>query len=142
MDPQKFADRIAATLVKGRTLAESMMVDSCVVERHGEDTWNAADGIYTDGATLVVYNGKCRVRNAQPNPQMADAGEAAWSSDLVYVHLPVTGSEAVKDGDVVRITAAANDSALVDLEAHVTGLHVQTNATARRLPCRVVTRDA
>jgi len=48
----------------------------------------------------------------------------------------------VSDGDVVRITSAANDAALVDLELAVTGLHVQTNATARRLPCRLVTRDA
>ena len=50
--------------------------------------------------------------------------------------------EGVSDGDVVRITSAANDAALVDLELAVTGLHVQTNATARRLPCRLVTRDA
>jgi len=137
------ADAIAATLPELRAHAESMMVDTCTVERlTGNGVWNPSTGLYTDDAPTVIYSGPCRVRNMLPNPQQADAGEAAWSSDLVYVHLPVAGSEGVSDGDVVRITSAANDAALVDLELAVTGLHVQTNATARRLPCRLVTRDA
>jgi hypothetical protein len=137
------ADAIATTLPELRAHAESMMVDTCTVERlTGNGVWNPSTGLYTDDAPTVIYSGPCRVRNMLPNPQQADAGEAAWSSDLVYVHLPVAGSEGVSDGDVVRITSAANDAALVDLELAVTGLHVQTNATARRLPCRLVTRDA
>lgn len=136
-------DDIARALPELRAHAESMMRDTCTVERHtGNGVWNPLTGLYTDDAPTVIYSGPCRVRNMQPNPQAADAGEAEWASDLIYVHLPVAGSEGVKDGDVVRITAAANDAALVDLEVAVTGLHVQTNATARRLPCRLVTRDA
>ena len=42
----------------------------------------------------------------------------------------------------VTFTSAANDAALVDLELAVTGLHVETNATARRIPCRLVSRHA
>ena len=136
-------DDIARALPELRSHAESMMRDTCTVERRtGPGVWNQSTGLYTDDAPTVVYAGPCRVRNMQPNPQAADAGEAEWASDLIYVHLPVAGSEGVKDGDVVRITSAANDAALVDLEVTVTGLHVQTNATARRLPCRLVTRDA
>jgi len=131
-------------LARGRSRAESRMTDGCTITRPtaADDAWDAAAGSYTPAAAPVIYTGPCRVRNMQPNPQAADAGEAEWASDLIYVHLPVAGSEGVKDGDVVRITAAANDAALVDLEVAVTGLHVQTNATARRLPCRLVTRDA
>lgn len=140
-------DDIARALPELRAHAESMMRDTCTVERHtGNGVWNPLTGLYTDDAPTVIYSGPCRVRNMLPNPQQADAGEAAWSSDLVYVHLPVAGSEGVSDGDVVRITSAANDAALVDLELAVTGLrpgsHVETNATARRIPCRLVSRHA
>ena len=139
----RLGDDIARALPELRAHAESMMRDTCTVERHtGNGVWNPLTGLYTDDAPTVIYSGPCRVRNMLPNPQQADAGEAAWSSDLVYVHLPVAGSEGVSDGDVVRITSAANDAALVDLELAVTGLHVETNATDRRLPCRLVTRDA
>jgi len=81
-------------------------------------------------------------KNTQANPQAADAGEALWAADLIYVHLPVAGSGQVRDGDLVTITACQNDPSAVDREATVEGLHFQTNSTARRLPCRLVTRDA
>ena len=82
------------------------------------------------------------VQNTQPNPQAADAGEADWSADLVYVDLPVTSSADVHDGDLVTITSCVNDPGAVDLQVHVVGGHWQTYSKERRLPCRLVTRDA
>ncbi len=136
-------DDLSAALVELRAHAESMMRDTCTITRAGErGAWDEATGTYAENTPVPIYNGKCRVRNAAANPQLADAGEAAWSADLVYIHLPVDSSSAVRTGDLVVITASAHDSGRVGLSAYVSGEHVQTMSTARRLPCRVVTRDA
>lgn len=133
-------DVIAATLPELQAHAESMMLDSCVIEQAAAGPWDAQTGTYADVAPVVVYSGKCRVRNANPAPQSADAGEARWAVDLLVVSLPVAGSEAVADGHVVRFTAA-RDTALLDVRAVVQAGHVQTFSTARRISCQVVTRD-
>lgn len=131
-------------LARGRSRAESRMAtDGCTITRPtaADDAWDAAAGSYTPAAAPVIYTGPCRVRNSAANPQAADAGEALWAADLIYVHLPVAGSGQVRDGDLVTITACQNDPSAVGREATVEGLHFQTNSTARRLPCRLVTRD-
>lgn len=133
---------IAAALPELRAHAESLMVDSCIVTRGGEPTWDDATGTYTPGAATTVYEGKCRLRNAAPAPQTADAGETVWAVDLVVVSLPVAGSEGVLDGDTVTVTASAHDPAAAGTVLTVQAAHVQTFSTARRLSCQVVSRDA
>lgn len=117
------------------------MRDTCTITRHAGGEWDSATGTYADAAPTVIYQGKCRLRNSMANPQMADAGEAEWAADLIYIHLPVGTSTGVADGDLVTITASVFDPALVGLRATVVGGHGQSMSTARRLPCRVVTRD-
>ena len=134
------ADDIAAALPELRAQAESMMVDACLITSAGEPVWDDATGTYLPPTLTTVYEGKCRVRNANPAPQSADAGEAMWAVDLIVLSLPVSGSEAVADGHEVTFTAA-RDSALLSVTAVVQAGHVQTNSTARRLPCKVVSRD-
>lgn len=137
-------DDIARALPELRAHAESMMRDTCTVTRprSAEETWNDVTGTYEAGVPPVIYSGMCRVRNSMANPQAAEAGEAEWAADLVYISLPVATSAGVMDGDVVTITACAYDPVLVDMVATVVGGHAQTHSTARRLPCRVVSRDA
>lgn len=120
-----------------------MMRDSCVVRdlSASSQTWDEATGTYVTGAAPVVYSGKCRVREASPSPSGSGAGEAAWTVRRIIIHLPVKGSEAVRQGHTVTVTQCPNDSAMVGLTATVASFHAQTNSTARRLPCEVVTRD-
>ena len=134
------ADDIAAALPELRAQAESMMVDACLITTAGAPTWDDATGTYTPGSPTTVYEGKCRVRNANPAPQGTDAGETVWAVDLIVVSLPLVGSEAVADGHEVTFTAA-QDPALLTVRAVVQAGHVQTYSTARRVPCQVVSRD-
>lgn len=134
---------IAGALPGMRAEAESMMTDCCVVRdpSAASRTWDEATGAYTMGTAPVVYSGKCLVREASPSPSGSAAGEAAWTVRRVIVHLPVKGSKAVRQGHTVTVTQCPNDSAMVGLTATVAAFHAQTNSTARRLPCEVVTRD-
>lgn len=118
------------------------MTDSCVVTAPAAPgAMNDETGIYSATSGQVVYSGKCRVRDASPSPGDVAAGEAAWTVRRVIVHLPVKGSEGVRQGHTVTVTQCPNDSAMVGLTATVGAFHAQTNSTARRLPCEVVTRD-
>ena len=134
-------DDIAAALPELRAHAESMMVDACLITSAGEPVWDDATGTYVPGPGTTVYEGKCRVRNANPAPQNADAGEAAWAVDQVVLSLPLDGTAAVTDGCTATITACLNDPGMVGLVLTVQAGHFQTDSTARRVPCQVVSRD-
>ncbi len=135
-------DTLAAALPGLRAEAESLMVDTCRVTTPGTATWDDSTGIYTDGTPTTIYEGKCRLRRPAAAPQGVDVGEAAWAVDQYVLSLPVEGSEDVADGHDVEILTSANDPAAVGLTLTITGGHWQSQATARRLPCKVVTRDA
>jgi hypothetical protein len=135
-------DAVAAALPELRAQAESLMVDTCRITAAGAPVWDDANGVYTDGPATTVYEGKCRLRRPSAGPQDTDAGEAGWSVDTYILSLPVVGSEAVSDGHAVVMLTSANDPAAVGLELTVSGGHWQSQSTARRVPCKVVTRDA
>jgi len=144
MHPEDVARRLQSGLMRLRSLSEATFIDSCRITRPtaAADAWNASAGTYSPGEAPVIYSGPCMFKNTQANPQAADAGEADWSADLVYVDLPVTSSADVHDDDLVTITSCVNDPGAVDLQVHVVGGHWQTYSKERRLPCRLVTRDA
>lgn len=129
---------VAQTLWRFRAEAESLMLDTCTITRAGagQGTWNDATGQYDPPARTTVYSGKCKVqtRDVQvANPDVA--GREAFVVDWT-IHLPVVGSEGVRQGDTVTITAAALDAALVGRTFTVDGPHLGTAKTARRLPVR------
>lgn len=118
------------------------MVDTCLITTEGDPVWDEADGIFTTGEPFTVYDGPCRLRKPSAAPQGVDVGEAGWAVDDYVLSLPVAGSENVADGHTVEIVTSVNDPAAVGLLLTVSGGHWQTNSTARRLPCKVVSRDA
>lgn len=133
---------LAAALPGLRVQAESLMGSTCRVTTPGTATWDDSTGVYTEGTPTTVYEGKCRLRRPAAAPQGLESGEAAWAVDQYVLSLPVVGSEDVEDGMDVEILTSANDSALVGLTLTVAGGHWQTDSTARRLPCKVASRDA
>ena len=135
-------ESIAAELPLIRAQAESLMVDSCRITAPGAPTWDDATGTYTPGAGATVYEGKCRLRKPSAAPQNVDAGEAGWAVDDYVLSLPVLTSAGVKDGHEVEILSSVFDPAAVGLLLTVSGGHSQTHSSARRLPCKVVSRDA
>ena len=90
----------------------------------------------------MVYDGPCRLRMPYAYPQNADTGESAWAADRGIIAFPIDGSEDIADGMTVTITGNPNDPALVGVEFSVLSGHYQTDATARRIPVQLDSRDA
>jgi hypothetical protein len=137
------ADDVAATLPFLRAQAESRMTTTCVATTRAAPVWDEATGSYTPGAPTTVYSGPCRLRMPYAYPQGTEAGDTAWAVDRGILSLPISAaSAAVTDGMTIVITANPNDPGLVGVELTVLSGHFQTDATARRLPVQLVTRDA
>jgi hypothetical protein len=141
-DLMALGDDLAAALPGLRSQAESMMLDRCTVTRTSTGSFNDVTGVETVGSTTTLYDGPCRFRMARGGGSPTDSGEAEWTLNGVTVSLPVSTSGDVRTGDAVTLTESAFDPDAVGTVAQVKGIHVQTYATARRLECEVVTRDA
>lgn len=124
---------------RGRELAEALMVDTCTINAKGTREWVNDAYVNTPGAEL--YSGQCQVQVLDSvTVQTENVGEQLAVTERVMVKIPITAPSVAIDS-VVTITAvdAASDSALVDRTYRVTGSHAKTYATARRLPCELVT---
>lgn len=117
-----------------RRAAEALMADTVTVTRPGAGSTDDLTGEVT-GGTTTVYSGKAKIQQSAAGAmgQRVDAGELSTILLRLEVHLPVVGSEGVARGDVVTVTAAANDAALVGRTFIVHDLAFKTFATARRL---------
>jgi hypothetical protein len=134
-------DDLAAALPELQAEAESRMHDSIVFTSPGAaPTWDDATGTYSSPTGAEVYNGKCRIRQAAPAPQNADAGETSWAVDRLVVSLPLDGSGGVVDG-CTGVVTAATDPEMVGLTITALAGHFQSDSTARRIPCQVVSHD-
>lgn len=124
---------------------ESRMTDTIRFAKPGagEPVWDGTKYVTPD---VEVYNGPFRFRSANPAPQDAEAGEAAYAVDRTpTVHLPLSDprSANVADGHRGVVTAVGPGSAAyVGMVVTVLTGHWQTDSTARRIPVQVVSRDA
>jgi len=141
------ADDIAAALPELQREAESRMTDSITFTRPGagEPVWNPESGRY-EQPQVQVYSGPCRLRWANPAPQSADTTESPHAVDRTpTVSVPVSDPATADIADGMRgvITAIGPGSAArVGMVVTVLTGHWQTDTTARRIPCEVVSRDA
>lgn len=133
-------ERIAAALPELRAQAESTMVDSCVITASVAGAWDDATGTYGDPTDTTVYEGKCRLRMPRTTGSRVEAGGATWAVDDGVLSLPVDGSEDVTSGHVAVVTLSNDPAATVTVT--VQAGHVQTHSMARRLPVKLVARDA
>lgn len=118
------------------------MQDTCKITSTTPGAWDDSTGTYGAPTVTTVYQGRCRLRRPAAAPQTTDAGDAAWAVDVLVLSLPVDGSEGVADGHSVEMLTSAHDPAVVGLLLEVQSGHWQSQSTARRLPVKVVTRDA
>lgn len=112
------------------------MDDTVTVTRVTGRAFSEATGVYVDTST-TVYTGRARVR---PNAadQQSDAGERTALARGYVVSIPIAQT-AAQPGDVVTVTAAPWDAALVGVVMTVVGELRGTHVTARRLTCTEVT---
>jgi hypothetical protein len=124
----------SATLA-GREAAEALMLDTCIVTRGGTGAvFDENTGTWSTPTGTAIYAGKCKLQTrdvavASPDVAGTQAYVVQWQ-----VHLPIVGSEDVRRGDTVLMTACELDSAHLGRTFTVNGPHVGTAKTARRLP--------
>lgn len=128
----------ASVLARGRAAARRLMVDACLIRRAGSVTTDDLTGQVTTPYT-PIYLGACRVQTTIAMGNRTDAGEVSVVVLRLELQLPVVGSEGVRRGDLVSITASTNDTDLINRTFRVRDLHHKTHATSRRLQIEEVT---
>lgn len=106
-----FAEHARLALIEGRRLAESIMADTCKVERPGKPQPDGRGG--TTRPMTPVYEGPCRV--PPPSQTLGDltpeSGGREFTVLRLEVHFPV-GSFAPQVGDVITILDSKHDPLL------------------------------
>jgi hypothetical protein len=127
---------IQEAISRARQLAETLMVDACVITRQTGETTGAGGVITPTYSTL--YTGKCRVQFKPMQGNGADVGEAYLLLVRREVQLPmsVTG---LLEGDRITITASALDPDLVGKVYVVRDVEAKTHLSARRVTVLEVT---
>ncbi len=135
--------RAARMLIRGRRLAESLMISSGIVTRANPDAEPVIDeetGNYEQPRT-TVYAGKLKVSFPVGAVRDVDAQSQFLIEQGTRVDLPIVGSEGVRPGDRVQVTAHPLDSGRVGTLLTLTGDFEQSYATARRFPAELVSED-
>lgn len=123
---------MAHALTELRAQAESAMTATCVVTRPGAVTFNPVT-LQNDASAVTVYTGPCGVREAGQQAQAGNAGDQSFTEGSHVLSLPVAGSEGIRKGDAVEVTAA-DDAGLVGRKFTVNRSSAQSHAAKRRLP--------
>ena len=125
-------------IVRGRRVAEALMVDACTIRRRTGEATDPNSGVITPTYGADLYSGKCRVQQRQLGGQGQNVGEAYVIVERYEVHLPmsVTG---LLEGDQITITASALDPDLVDRVFIVRDVAAKSHLTARRVGVTEVT---
>lgn len=120
----------------GRTLLTETLIDACTIRRQTGATESLITGTSTP-AYATIYAGPCKVQGAAA-ASSTDVAEAHLALDSPILHVPITVT-GVQEGDLVTITASANDPELPGRFFRIQGPHHKSNATARRFQCTEVT---
>lgn len=106
--------------------AESLMIDTCSVQRPVGETTSDTGAIIT--TYTPVYTGKCRVRHPQGQVNVAESASSSVTTQQYELHVPVTAGP-FNVGDVATVGTRL---------FRVIGRHLQTFQSAQRLPCTEV----
>ncbi len=120
-----------AALPELRALAESLMVDTFLIER--VSTVGVEDG--RGGITypkVTVYEGKGKIQTFEPYGQTPNVGGATFVKQRYYAHIPWDAGE-FEPGDVVKLVASRFPVSAVGRKYRVAGVHEKTLQTAQRL---------
>jgi len=115
--------------LRGRASAESLMLDTCLVQRPGTPVTDA-DGVVSTPLS-EVYTGRCKVQQTISQASNPSAGGHQFTVQDSRVDFPVTAGPLAVD-DVVTMTASVLDPQLVGREFRVTELFHKSYATAQR----------
>ena len=133
-------DDIAAVLPEMQAHAESMMVDSCVIERDTGETTMDPVTLEEVPVFAQVHAGKCRVQRpgAVVGGNEPVVGESEFGVQVVHFQLPLSAL-GIRRGMRARVTAVgSSDPDLLGLVATVQANLTKTHPTKRTLVCEEV----
>ncbi len=123
---------------RARALAESAMVDTCIVYRDqqgsADDTLNEVTGALTQpvGDQTTVYEGPCLLRTRDVQPSSDAEGGAQVGRRLQAARVPVTAPKMVA-GDILEVLTSSHDPLLAGRRYLVVDITVNTFAVTRKL---------
>lgn len=121
----------------GRAIAESLMIDACVVSG-GEETVFNEETLEWETVESIVYEGICELKFGNTAVRELDAAGQILTEQSAILKLPVDTSGAVREGHTATITDCVNDPSMVGHKFQVEGGHYRTYATSRRFPIKEV----
>lgn len=125
-------------LLRGRRLAESLMVDTCTIRRRSGQTQDPDTGVVTPTYTILYSGQKCRVQSRGYWGQRTDVGQ----NDLILLQLEVQLPIAVtglRVHDEITVTASVHDPDLVNRRFVLKDEMHKSHATSRRVMCTEIT---
>ena len=128
-----------SAVLRGRTAAEALMLDTIVVTRLTSSTTDPESGVITPTySTVYTGPGKVQRSGRQTTARPTDVGEAEVFLSRLEVHVPVS-VVGVSTDDLVTVTASTMDPELVGKSFHVRQESHKTFQTARRFGVEEVT---
>ena len=124
-------------LLRGRVVAESLMVDACTIQRPGTPVTDPATGVVTS-VLYPVYEGKCKVQSKDSATSSPEAGGQVFVVVSRQVHIPA-GAADVRNDDVVTVTASVLNPFGVGRQYRVEGFTPDSFDTAARIPVKEIT---
>lgn len=121
----------ADAVAEGRTQAELLMFDACIVDRPGPVVTDPDSGVAAPSLSRI-YEGKCKVQQTIAQSSNPTAGGHSFTVQSTRWDTPVSaGPFAVND--VVTMTGAVLDPQLVGRVYRVVELFHKSGATAQRV---------
>ncbi len=121
-----------SAITRGRTLAESLMVDTCTIRRRTGEVTDPFSGTITP-TYANVYVGKCKVQQHQAQARAEDAGEDFLLMLMMELHVPMDGTAGIRPDDEVLIGTSTLDVDLPGRVLYVRDVFHKSLATARRM---------
>jgi hypothetical protein len=127
---------VLAILPVLRAQAESMMLDTCTIQRPGAPVTDPNTGVVTPGMT-TIYTGKCKVQSKDSATSTPEAGGAVFVVVSRQIHIPA-GAADVRNDDVVTVTASVLNPFGVGRKYRVEGFTPDSFDTAARIPVKEI----
>lgn len=128
---------VSGILARGRALAARLSDSEVTVRRAGEPARNPITG-KIETTWTQIYQGPGRLRFSNGQPREGDQLGQRFSDQSPTLSLPIEGTGHIRVDDVAEISENPFDPGGESLKLRITGLHVQTHSTARRLPVEVL----
>jgi len=128
-----------SALLRGRTAAEALMLDTITVTRLTSSVTDGETGVVTPTYS-TVYTGPAKVQRTgrQTTARPSEVGEAEVFMSRLEVHVPVS-VVGISTDDIITVTASTLDPELVGQQFHVRQESHKSFETARRLGVEEIT---